>query len=170
MVLATGSGCGNNLVSIGVKKDMKLVAQNKKARHDYFIVESYEAGIVLAGTEVKSLREGKANLRDSYAVVEKGEVYLKGLHISPYSHTSDTKIDPRRDRKLLLNKREIRKLIGKVQEKGLTLVALKIYFNDRGRAKVELGLAKGKKEYDKRRDIAERDAKREIQRAVKHNR
>jgi len=149
---------------------MKLVAQNKKARHDYHIIESIEAGIVLAGTEVKSLREGRANLRDSFAVLEGGEVILRGLHISPYSHTSDTKLEPRRDRKLLLNKREIKKLIGKVQEKGLTLVALKIYFNDRGRAKVELALAKGKREYDKRHDMAERDAKREIQRAMKRNR
>ena len=169
-MLATGRGYGNNLVSVGVQVIMKLVTQNKKARHDYHILESFEAGIVLAGTEVKSLREGRANLRDSFAVIEGGEVILRGLHISPYSHTSDTKLEPRRDRKLLLNKREIRKLIGKVQEKGLTLVALKIYFNDRGRAKVELALARGKREYDKRRTIAERDAKREVQRAMKHNR
>lgn len=149
---------------------MKLVAQNKKARHDYHILDSIETGIVLLGTEVKSLREGRANLRDSFAVIEDGEVILKGLHISPYSHTSESKLDPRRDRKLLLNKREIRKLIGKVQEKGHTLVALKIYFNKRGLAKVELGLAKGKKQYDKRQDIAKRDADREVQRAMKHKR
>ena len=123
---------------------MKLVTQNKKARHDYRILDSFEAGIVLLGTEVKSLREGRANLRDSFAVIEDGEVILKGLHISAYSRTSDTKLDPRRDRKLLLNRSEIRRLIGKVQEKGLTLVALKIYFNDRGLAKVEIGLAKGR--------------------------
>jgi SsrA-binding protein len=149
---------------------MKLIVQNKKARHDYHILETLEAGIALLGTEVKSLREGRANLRDSYAVVQDGEVYLKGLHISPYSHTSDNKLDPRRDRKLLLNRAEIRKLIGKVQEKGLTLVALKLYFNPRGIAKVELGLARGKRSYDKRRDMAERDAKRAVERAMKDRR
>jgi SsrA-binding protein len=129
-----------------------------------------EAGIVLLGTEVKSLREGRANLRDSYAMLEKGEVILRGLHISPYSHTSESKLDPRRDRKLLMNKREIKKLVGKVQEKGLTLVALKLYFNDRGIAKVELGLAKGKKMYDKRHALADRQAKRDIDRAMKQSR
>ena len=149
---------------------MKAVTQNKKARHDFHILETVEAGLVLLGTEVKSLREGRANLRDSYAVVEKGEVILRGFHISPYSHTSDSKLEPRRDRKLLLNKREIKRLIGKVQEKGLTLVALKVYFNDRGIAKVELGLAKGKKQYDKRRDMADRDAKRDMDRAMKQRR
>jgi len=149
---------------------MKVVTQNKKARHDFHILESLEVGIVLLGTEVKSLREGRANLRDSYAVVEKEEVILKGLHISLYSHASDGQLDPRRDRKLLLNKREIRKLVGKVQEKGLTLVALKVYFNDRGLAKVELAVAKGKRQYDKRHAIAEREAKREVERAMKHRR
>jgi SsrA-binding protein len=149
---------------------MKVVTHNRKARHDFQILESIEAGIVLKGTEVKSLREGRANLRDSYAVVEDGEVILRGLHISPYSHTSDSALDPRRDRKLLLNKREIKRLVGKVQEKGLTLVALKIFFNDRGLAKVELALARGKRQYDKRRDIAEREAKREVERAMKRNR
>jgi SsrA-binding protein len=149
---------------------MKIIVQNKKARHDYQILETLEAGIALLGTEVKSLREGRANLRDSYAVVQNGEVYLKGLHISPYSHTSDNKLDPRRDRKLLLNRGEIRKLIGKVQEKGLTLVALKLYFNPRGIAKVELGLARGKRSYDKRQDMAERDAKRAVERAMKDRR
>jgi len=147
---------------------MKVIVQNRKARHDYQILETLEAGIALLGTEVKSLREGRANLRDSFAVIIDGEVYLRGLHVSPYSHTSDTKLDPRRDRKLLLNRREIRKLIGKVQEKGLTLVALKLYFNNKGVAKVELALAKGKRTYDKRQDIAERDAKREVDRALKH--
>ena len=146
---------------------MKVIVQNKKARHDYQIVETLEAGIALLGTEVKSLREGRANLRDSYAVIRDGEVFLKGMHISPYSHTSDAKLDPRRDRKLLLNRGEIRKLIGKVQEKGLTLVALRLYFNPRGIVKVELGLARGKREYDKRRDMADRDARREVERAMK---
>ena len=149
---------------------MKVITNNKKARHDFHILETMEAGIALLGTEVKSLREGRANLRDSYAMVEKGEVILRGLHISPYSHTSDIRLDPRRDRKLLLNKREIKKLIGKVQEKGLTLVALKLYFNARGLAKVELGLAKGKKQYDKRHALAERQAKRDIDRAIKQSR
>ena len=149
---------------------MKVIADNRKARHDYHIVETMEAGIALLGTEVKSLREGRANLRDSYAVLEKGEVVLKGLHISPYSHTSNDRLDPRRDRKLLLNKREIKRLTGKVQEKGLTLIALKLYFNNRGLAKVELALAKGKRQYDKRHALAERDAKREVERAMKHRR
>jgi SsrA-binding protein len=149
---------------------MKAIANNKKARHDFHILETMEAGIVLLGTEVKSLREGRANLRDSYAMLEKGEVILRGLHISPYSHTSESKLDPRRDRKLLMNKREIKKLVGKVQEKGLTLVALKLYFNDRGIAKVELGLAKGKKMYDKRHALADRQAKRDIDRAMKQSR
>jgi SsrA-binding protein len=149
---------------------MKPIVVNRKARHDYQIVETIEAGIALLGNEVKSLREGRANLRDSYAVVENGEVILKGLHISPYSHATYDKQDPRRDRKLLLNKREIKRLFGKTQEKGLTLIALKMYFNDRGKAKVELALAKGKRQYDKRQDMAERDAKREVERAMKHRR
>ena len=149
---------------------MKAISNNKKARHDFHILETMEAGIVLLGTEVKSLREGRANLRDSYAMLEKGEVILRGLHISSYSHTSESKLDPRRDRKLLMNKREIKKLVGKVQEKGLTLVALKLYFNARGIAKVELGLAKGKKNYDKRHALAERQAKRDIDRAMKQSR
>lgn len=149
---------------------MKLIVQNKKARHDYAFLETFEAGIALQGTEVKSLREGRANLRDTYAVIQDGEVILRGLHISPYSHTSDTRLDPRRDRKLLLNRQEIRKLVGKTQEKGLTLVATRLYFNDKGLVKVELALARGKKQHDKRRDIADRDARREIDRAVKRRR
>lgn len=149
---------------------MKIVVQNKKARHDYAILESIEAGIALRGTEVKSLREGNANLRDSYAIIQAGEVLLRGLHITPYSHTSDRNLDPSRDRKLLLNRAEIRKLVGKVNEKGLTLVVLKIYFNERGIAKVELGLAKGKKLHDKRDSIAEREVRREMDRAMKRSR
>jgi len=149
---------------------MKIAVQNKKARHDYAIVETVEAGIALLGTEVKSLREGNANLRDSYAIIQGGEVLLRGLHITPYSHTSDRKLDPLRDRRLLLNRAEIRKLVGKVNEKGMTLVALKIYFNDRGIAKVELGLGKGKKTHDKRDSIAERDARRDMDRAMKRTR
>jgi len=149
---------------------MKLVADNRKARHDYQILETIEAGVVLLGAEVKSLREGRANLRDSYAVVENGEVVLRGMHVSPYSHGSYDELDPRRDRKLLLNKSEIRRLIGKVEEKGLTLVALKLYFNDKGKAKVVLALARGKKLYDKRQDMAERDSRREVERAMKRRR
>ncbi|MDH3215258.1 MAG: SsrA-binding protein SmpB [Candidatus Krumholzibacteria bacterium] len=146
---------------------MKVIVSNRKARHEYTVIETIEAGIALTGTEVKSLREGRANLTDGYAVLDAGEVILRGLHISPYSHTSQTNLDPRRDRKLLLHKLEIRRLIGKVREKGLTLVPLKLYFNERGLAKVTLALAKGKKSYDKRRDIAERDAQRDLRRELK---
>lgn len=153
-----------------MRTGMKIIVQNKKARHDYAILETFEAGIALLGTEVKSLREGRANLRDSYAVIENGEVFLRGLHISPYSHTSDNKLDPDRERKLLLNRSEIRKLVGKVQEKGLTLVALKLYFSPRGIAKVELALAKGKHTYDKRQALAERDARRDVERAMRRRR
>jgi SsrA-binding protein len=149
---------------------MKIIVQNKKARHDFAIEETIEAGIALRGTEVKSLREGRANLRDSFALIQQGEVILRGLHISPYSHTSDRTLDPDRDRKLLMNRVEIRKLIGKVNEKGMTLVALKLYFTERGIAKVELGLAKGKRLYDKRATIAEREAKRDVDRALKRSR
>lgn len=149
---------------------MKIIVQNKKARHDFAILETFEAGIALRGTEVKSLREGQANLRDSYASIEGGEVVLHGLHISPYSHTSDRKLDPVRDRKLLMNRAEIRRLTGKVKEKGLTLLALKLYFSPRGIVKVELGLAKGKKLHDKRDSIAERDARRDVDRAMKRAR
>jgi SsrA-binding protein len=149
---------------------MKIIVQNKKARHDFMILESVEAGIALRGTEVKSLREGKASLADAYAFVEKGEVYLRGLQITPYSHTSDRNLDPLRERKLLLNREEIRRLIGKINEKGMTLVALKLYFNARGIVKVELGLARGKKLYDKREAIAERETKRDVDRAMKRAR
>ena len=146
---------------------MKIVATNRKARHEYSIVETIEAGIALRGTEVKSLREGTVNLRDSYASLESGEVMLHNMYIGPYSHTSERHLDTRRDRKLLLHKQEIKRLIGKVREKGLTLVPLKLYFNDAGVAKIELALVKGKKTYDKRRDIAERDANRDLQRSLK---
>jgi SsrA-binding protein len=146
---------------------MKLIASNRRARYEYTILETIEAGISLMGTEVKSLREGRASLTDTFAAVEDGEVILRGLHITAYSHTSQTKLDPRRDRKLLLHKNEIRRLIGKVREKGLTLVPLRLYFNRRGIAKVELGLAKGKRAYDKRKTIEKRDAEREMQRALR---
>jgi len=147
---------------------MKVIATNRRARHDYTVVETLETGIALMGTEVKSLREGRANLRGAFAVIEGHEVILRGLHISPYSHTSQQALDPHRDRKLLLHRREIRRLIGKVTEKGLTMVPLKLYFSDRGIAKVELALVKGKRQYDKRRDIAKRDADRDVQRAMKN--
>jgi SsrA-binding protein len=149
---------------------MKIIIQNKKARYEYAILETFEAGIALRGTEVKSLREGKANLQDSYASIEGGEMLLHGLHISPYSHTSDRDLDPVRTRKLLMNIAEIRKLTGRVREKGLTLLALKLYFNPRGIVKVELGLAKGKKLHDKRDAIADRDARRDVDRALKRDR
>ena len=146
---------------------MKPIVTNRKARHEYHILETVEAGIALMGTEVKSLREGRANITDTYAVYERDEIVLRGLHISPYSHTSQSNLDPRRERRLLLHKREIRRLIGKIKEKGLTLVPLKLYFNDRGVAKVLLALAKGKRSYDKRRAIADRDASRDMRRALK---
>ncbi len=149
------------------ERRIKIVADNRKARHDYFIHETYEAGLALTGTEVKSLRAGKANLKDSYAQIDKNaEVYLNNLHISPYEQGNRFNHDPLRPRKLLLHKAEISKLIGKVKEKGYTLIPLKIYFS-RGRAKIELALATGKKLYDKRQDIAEKDAKREIARIAK---
>jgi len=146
--------------------DEKVVATNRKAYHDYDIEEVYEAGIVLQGTEVKSLRVGRANLRDSFARVKGDELYLHNVHISPYSHGNIANHEPRRMRKLLLHKAEIKRLMGKVAERGLTLVPLRIYFKGNV-AKVELALARGKARYDKRRAIADRDAKRDIDRALR---
>lgn len=145
----------------------KVVATNRKAFHDYFIEERYEAGIMLHGTEVKSLREGRVNLQDSYASVRGSEVFLHQCHISPYSHGNIMNHDSTRVRKLLLHTAEIHKLLGKTQQKGLTLIPLRIYFTKRGYAKVELGLAKGKKLYDRRETIKSREAGREVQRAIK---
>ena len=145
----------------------KVVATNRKAFHDSFIEERYEAGILLQGTEVKSLREGRVNLQDSYASVRGSEMFLHQCHISPYSHGNIMNHDPTRVRKLLLHKAEIHKLLGKTQQKGLTLIPLRIYFSKRGYAKVELGLAKGKKLYDRRETIKTREAGREVQRAIK---
>jgi SsrA-binding protein len=145
----------------------KVVATNRKAYHDYFIEEKFEAGIVLRGTEVKSLREGRVNLQDSYASVQANEIFLHHCHISPYSHGNLMNHDPIRTRKLLLHRKEINKLMGKTQQKGLTLVPLRIYFSKRGHAKVELGLAKGKKLYDRRESIKAREAGREVERAIK---
>lgn len=147
---------------------IKVIAQNKKARHDYFIEQTMEAGIVLSGTEVKSIRQGKVNMKDSYATIEKGEVIINGMHISPYEQGNIYNKDPMRDRKLLLHRSEINRLIGITQQKGMSLVPLQLYFK-RGKVKVELGIAKGKKLYDKREDIAERDAKREIDRKLKES-
>jgi len=144
----------------------KIVADNRKARHDFFVDESLEAGIALVGTEVKSLRQGKCSLRDSYARIENGEALLYSVHISPYDPASKFNHDPLRTRKLLLHKHEILKLNGKVKEKGYTLVPLKIYFRN-SKAKVELGLARGKRQYDKRDDLAQRDAERDIARALR---
>ncbi len=143
------------------------IATNKKAYHDYFIDETFEAGIALTGTEVKSLRANKASLRDSFATVRKGEVWLHHVHIAPYSHGNRANVDPLRPRKLLLHKKEIRYLSGKAAEKGATLVPLKMYFSDRNLVKVELGLARGKKLHDKRATIADRDHKRGVERALR---
>ncbi|MDD5986383.1 MAG: SsrA-binding protein SmpB [Eubacteriales bacterium] len=143
----------------------KIIANNRKARHDYFIEETYETGIVLTGTEIKSIRQGKVNIKESYARIEDGEVILYGMNISPYDHGNIFNVDPLRPRKLLLHKREIRKLIGYTTQKGLTLVPLNLYLNQDGRAKMELAVARGKKLYDKRHDIAKRDAERKMQRA-----
>jgi len=143
----------------------KLVAQNKKARHDYHIEDVYEAGLVLTGTEVKSLRAGRASLVDGFATVKDGEAWLQNVHIPEYTEGTWTNHEPRRVRKLLLHRQEINKLIGKTKESGLTLVPLALYFKD-GKAKVEIALARGKRSYDKRQTLAERDAKREAERAV----
>ena len=148
------------------KESIKIVSQNKKARHDYEIINTYDAGIVLKGTEVKSIRAGKINISDSYAKIKNGEVWLINAHISEYEKGNYNNHDPLRDRKLLLNKREIRKLISYTQEKGMTLVPLKVYFK-KGKAKIELAVAKGKKLYDKREDIAKKDLQREYQRKIK---
>lgn len=144
----------------------KVITDNRKARHDYFIEETYEAGIALVGTEVKSMRLGKVNLKDSYAHIQNGQLILSNMHIGPYDKASHFNHDPLRDRKLLMHKREIMRLWGKTREKGLTLVPIKLYFNEKNKVKVEIGLAKGKKLYDKRDDLAKKDAERQIKRAL----
>lgn len=146
----------------------RIVARNKKAFHDYHIEETLEAGMVLNGPEVKSLRAGRANLKDGYAQLQGGEVFLYNVHISPYEYATHNPTDPLRVRKLLLHKREIRKLIGKLHEKGIALIPLKIYFIENGKVKVELGLARGKKLYDKRASLKEKQSDREIERAMRH--
>ena len=150
------------------KEPRKLIANNKKARHDYFIEETYEAGISLHGTEVKSLRMGKCSIKEAFVRVEKGEVYIYGMHISPYEKGNIFNRDPLRVKKLLLHKSEINKMIGQMQQKGYTLVPLNVYFKG-SLVKVEIGLAKGKKLYDKRQDIAKRDQQREAEKQFKKN-
>ena len=145
----------------------RTVAQNRKARHDYFILETFECGIVLTGTEIKSVRDGKVNLKEGYALIRNGELWLVGVHISPYEKGSYYNHEPLRDRKLLMKKNEILRLFSKVREKGLTLVPLSVYLKEGRRAKVELALVKGKLLHDKRDSIAERDAKRDMERAVR---
>lgn len=147
----------------------KVVAVNRKARHDYIIEESYEAGIVLTGTEIKSIRAGKINLQDSFARVDGEEVWVQNVHISPYEAGNRYNVEPRRPRKLLLHRREISRLLGKVQQKGLTLIPLSVYLKG-GRAKVEVGLARGKRDYDRREDIAKRTAERDVQREMSERR
>ena len=149
------------------EQKVKIISENRKARHDYTIHEVYEAGIALTGTEVKSLRAGKANMKDSYAqVTRNAEVFVYNLHISPYDHGNIFNHEPMRNRRLLLHRQEINKLIGKVKKKGMALVPLKLYFKH-GLVKMELALATGKKLYDKRQDLAKKDAKREMDRALK---
>lgn len=147
----------------------KIVSKNKKAFHDYHIDQTFEAGIVLSGPEVKSLRAAKVNLRDGYAQLKNGEVFLHNVHISPYTYATLVNQDPLRVRKLLLHRREIRKLIGKLHEKGIALIPLKMYFLENGKAKVELGLAKGKKLYDKRAALKEKQSDREMERSLRRN-
>lgn len=151
------------------EKAQRLIAENRKARHDYHLLETYEAGVALLGTEVKAIREGRVNLRDAFGRVENAEVWLYGVHISPYSHRGYADHDPVRRRRLLLHKSEIRKLIGKTVEKGFTLVPLQMYFKN-GRVKVALCLAKGKHTHDKRETIRRREAERETRAAVKERR
>lgn len=149
------------------KPPTTTVARNKRARHDYHILETWEAGVVLSGTEVKSLRQGKANLTDAYATVRDGEVFLLNLHIAPYEQGNQFNHDPTRTRKLLLHRKEIRRLIGGVEREGLTLIPLELFFNARGKAKVTVGLAKGKKLHDKRADQRKREDEREMARAAR---
>ena len=150
-----------------IQKGIKIIAENRKAFHDYYIDERFEAGVALSGTEVKSLRAGKINLRDSYCQVKDGEMYLIGVHISPYENGNRFNLDPDRTRKLLMHKREIIRLYSKTKEDGLTLVPTKCYFKD-SKVKFEIGLARGKKDYDKRDTEAQKQAKRDIERAVKN--
>ena len=148
------------------REGIKIVAQNRKARHDYFVEESLEAGLALHGTEVKSLRQGKCNLKDCFALVKDGEVFVHGMHISPYEQGNIYNVDPLRPKKLLLHQAEIRRLREQVMQQGYALVPLEVYLKD-GRMKLQLGVCKGKKNYDKRDDMARRDAQREIERSMR---
>ena len=148
------------------KENTKTIAQNKKAFHDYFVIESMEAGIELCGTEVKSIRNGRVNLKDSWCSIDDGELYIKGMHISPYEQGNIFNRDPMRVRRLLMHKREIMRLFGTVKQDGYSLIPLSLYFKS-SKVKVQVGLCKGKKLYDKREDMAARDAKRDMQRAIK---
>ncbi|HOA84463.1 MAG: SsrA-binding protein SmpB [Clostridiales bacterium] len=152
---------------MSVKKGGKLIAQNKKARHDYFVDDSYEAGIALCGTEVKSIRAGAVNLKDSYCTIKNGELYAVGMHISPYEKGNIFNHNPLRDKKLLMHKKEIMRLAGLVNQKGYTLVPLSLYFSG-SRVKLEVGLCRGKKLYDKREAIAKKEAEREIERRMRN--
>ena len=149
--------------------NMKTIAQNKKARHDYFVEETYEAGIELCGTEVKSLRAGRVNLKDSWCSIVDGEIFVNGMHISPYEQGNIFNRDPMRVRKLLIHKKEILKLYGTVKQTGYSLIPISLYFKD-SKVKLQVGLCKGKKLYDKRADMAERSAKRDMERAIKEQR
>jgi SsrA-binding protein len=146
---------------------IKRITQNRRARHEYHIVDTYETGIVLEGMEVKSLREGQVSLQDGYARVENGEIFLYDIHISPYSKSDTSRYDPKRRRKLLLHRSEIKRLLGKTQQSGFTLVPLDMHFSERGMAKVSLGLARGKNLYDKREDLKQKDLKRDLAVALK---
>ena len=148
------------------KTSFKTIAENRKARHEYFIIESYEAGIELVGTEVKSIRRGGVNLKDSWCSIDDGELWVKGMHISPYDHGNIFNRDPMRVRKLLLHKKQIMQLLGKVKQEGLTLIPISLYFKG-SMVKMQVGLCKGKKLHDKREDMAERAAKRDIERTIK---
>lgn len=167
----TGAGLKSfdlNRKRMMAKKEIKLVSNNKKAYHDFFIDETYEAGIVLTGTEIKSVRMGKISIKESYVKIRNGEVIIIGMNISPYEQGNRFNVDPMRERKLLLHKQEIRKMKSATDLKGLTIVPLKMYINEEGKAKVEIGIARGKKNYDKREDIAKRDAKRDMDRRMKN--
>ena len=150
------------------KENFKTIAENRKARQEYFVIESMETGIELVGTEVKSLRLGQVNLKDSWCSIDNGELFIKGMHISPYEKGNIFNRDPIRVRKLLMHRKEINRLFGKIKQDGLTLIPLSLYFKG-SRVKVQLGLCKGKKLYDKREDAAKKDAKRQIERAVKNH-
>ena len=153
-------------MAISKPEERQVVSQNKKARHDYFVLETYEAGIELFGTEVKSIRKGRVNLKDSWCSIDEGEIFANGMHISPYEQGNIFNRDPMRPKRLLMHKREINRLLGVTKQQGLTLIPLSVYFL-KGRAKIEVGLCKGKKNYDKREDMAKKAANRDIDRAMK---